>query len=194
PQMTQNNKRNILLRRGFLMKKIIILIATLCITTILASCNQNDETNQPNDNKPVNETENQVENNQDKTTQEEENNDVDETEQNKENDVTPTNEGKVYQNKIFNDVKVSDTDNQIVITGKAQVFEGVFDYALYDGEEKLLEDHYQTIGAPSWGDFKIPIDKNLYAQHKNDVRLELFVYSAKDGSKEDILEIPLTKK
>lgn len=175
------------------MKKIIIFIAILGIATILASCNQNDETNQPNDNEPVNETEDQVENDQGETT-EEENNDVDETEQNTENDVTPTNEEKVYQNKVFKDVKVSDTNNEIVVTGKAQVFEGVFDYAVYDGDEKLLEDHYQTVGAPSWGDFEFPIDKNLYAQPKNDVRLELFVYSAKDGSKEDILEIPLTNK
>ncbi|MEH7223542.1 Gmad2 immunoglobulin-like domain-containing protein [Bacillus sp. JJ1566] len=170
------------------MKKIIFFIAVLGIAAILASCNQNEN------NEQVNETEQPAENNNNEATQKEENNEVDETEQNTENEVTPTNEEKVYTNKIFKDVKVSNTDNQIVITGKAQVFEGVFDYALYDGDEKLLEDHYQTVGAPSWGDFEIPIDKNVYAQSKNEVRLELFVYSAKDGSKEDILTIPLTNK
>ncbi|MEH7382983.1 Gmad2 immunoglobulin-like domain-containing protein [Bacillus sp. JJ1533] len=176
------------------MKKIFILIALLCIASILASCNQNDQTNEPNDNEQVNDTEEQVENNQDETEQEKENKEVDETEQNTDNDVAPTNEEKVYQNKIFKDVKVSETDDQIVITGKAQVFEGVFDYAVYDGEDKLLEDHYQTVGAPSWGDFEIAIDKTLIAQPKNEVKFELFVYSAKDGSKENILTIPLTNK
>ncbi|MEH7237183.1 Gmad2 immunoglobulin-like domain-containing protein [Bacillus sp. JJ1562] len=176
------------------MKKIILFIIVFMITTVLASCNKNDQSNQPDENEQVNEIEEQVENNQDETTQEEENNQAEETEQNTENDVAPTNEEKVYQNKIFKDVKVSESNNQIIITGKAQVFEGVFDYALYDGEEKLLEDHYQTVGAPSWGDFEIPIDKALIAQPKNEIRFELFNLSAKDGSKENVLNIPLTNK
>ncbi|THE14136.1 hypothetical protein E1I69_04805 [Bacillus timonensis] len=174
------------------MKKILFYIIVFSIATILASCSQNDQSNQPDDNEQVNETEQPAENNNEETTQEEDN--VDDTEQNTENDVAPDSEEKVYQNKIFKDVKVSETDNQIVITGKAQVFEGVFDYALFDGEEKVLEDHYQTVGAPSWGDFEIKIDKTTIAQPKNEVRIELFVYSAKDGSKEDILNIPLTTK
>ncbi|RFB14969.1 hypothetical protein DZB84_13745 [Bacillus sp. HNG] len=174
------------------MKKILFFITVLSIATILASCNQNNQSNQPDDNEQVNETEQPAENNNEETTQEEES--VDETEQNKESDVAPDSEEKVYQNKTFKDVKVSETDNQIIITGKAQVFEGVFDYAVYDGEDKLLEDHYQTVGAPSWGDFEIKIDKTTVAQPKNEVRIELFVYSAKDGSKENILNIPLTMK
>ncbi len=171
------------------MKKIILFITIVSIATILMSCNQNDQT-QNEDNGQVNKP---AENNNNEPVQEEENNEVDETEQGTENDVAPTNEEKVYHNKIFKDVKVSETDNEIKITGKAQVFEGVFDYALYDGEEKLLEDHYQTVGAPSWGDFDIPIDKKVISQSKNEIRIELFVYSAKDGSKEDILNIPLSK-
>ncbi|MDR4889560.1 Gmad2 immunoglobulin-like domain-containing protein [Fredinandcohnia sp. QZ13] len=173
------------------MKKILFYIAILSIATILASCNQNDQTNEADDNEQVNETEQPAENNNDETTQEK-TNEAGETEQNTEKDGTPNTEEKVYQNKIFKDVKVSEMDNQMVITGKAQVFEGVFDYALYDGEDKLLEDHYQTVGAPSWGDFEIKIDKTTIAQPKNEVRLELFVYSAKDGSKENILNIPLS--
>jgi len=176
------------------MKKIKFLITILSIGVLLAACNQNDQTNTPDENEQVNETDEKVENNNDDSTQEEENKNVDENEKGNENDVTPTNEEKVYQNKIFKDVKVSETDNEFVFTGKAQVFEGVFDYAVYDGEEKLIEDHYQTVGAPSWGDFEIPIDKSLLANAKNEVRFELFVYSAKDGSKEDVLNIPLTSK
>lgn len=166
----------------------------LSISVFLGACNQNDQTNTPDENEQVNETEEQIDNNNEEGTQEEENNEVDENEQGPENDVTPTNEEKVYQNKIFKDVKMTETDNEFVFTGKAQVFEGVFDYAVYDGEEKLLENHYQTVGAPSWGDFEIPIEKELIANAKNEARFELFVYSAKDGSKENVLTIPLTNK
>ncbi|MFD1778661.1 Gmad2 immunoglobulin-like domain-containing protein [Fredinandcohnia salidurans] len=176
------------------MKKILFLITILSIATILAACNQNNESNQPNENEESNETEEQIDDNNDEASEEEENNEVDENEQGTENDVTLTNEDKVYQNKIFKDVKVTETDNEFVFTGKAQVFEGVFDYAVYDGEEKLLENHYQTVGAPSWGDFEIPIEKKLIANAKNEARFELFVYSAKDGSKENVLTIPLTNK
>ena len=185
------------------MKKILFLIAILSFATILTACNQNNQTNPPDENEQVNETEDQAEENKDEATQDEENND-DATEEDKnneanenestENALDPANEEKVYENKMFKDVKVSESDNEIVITGKVQVFEGVFDYALFDGEEKLLEDHYQTVGAPSWGDFEIPIDKSLIANAKNEVKFELFAYSAKDGSKENVLAIPLTSK
>nr|WP_309100195.1 Gmad2 immunoglobulin-like domain-containing protein [Fredinandcohnia onubensis] len=176
------------------MNKMIFYMIVLCIAAFLGACNQNDQTNTPDVNEQANETEEQVDNNNDEATQEEENNEVDENEQGPENDVTPTNEEKVYQNKIFKDVKVSETENELVFTGKAQVFEGVFDYAVYDGEENLFENHYQTVGAPSWGDFEIPIEKELIANAKNEARFELFVYSAKDGSKENVLTIPLTVK
>jgi hypothetical protein len=175
------------------MKKIIFYMIVLSIAVFLGACNQNDQTNTPDENEQVNETEEQIDNNNDEATQEEDN-EVDEKEQGPENDVTPTNEEKVYQNKIFKDVKMSETDNEFVFTGKAQVFEGVFDYAVYDGEENLFENHYQTVGAPSWGDFEIPIEKELIANAKNEARFELFVYSAKDGSKENVLTIPLTNK
>lgn len=72
---------------------------------------------------------------------------------------------------------------------KAQVFEGVFQYALYNGENVVKEGNYQTEGAPAWGEFEITFDKGLVST--NTSKLELFVYSAKDGSKINTLEIPL---
>ncbi|MGG3469543.1 Gmad2 immunoglobulin-like domain-containing protein [Neobacillus pocheonensis] len=98
---------------------------------------------------------------------------------------------KVYQNKVFKDVVVTESGDKIIVTGKAQVFEGVFQYALYDGEKVLIENHYQTDGAPAWGEFEISFEKKLVAT--NDSKLELFVFSAKDGSKENTLEIPIPK-
>ena len=59
-------------------------------------------------------------------------------------------------------------------------------------DEILKEDHYQTAGAPAWGEFEFFIEKNLLANPGT--TLELFVYSAKDGSKTDVLPIILTKE
>jgi hypothetical protein len=95
----------------------------------------------------------------------------------------------VYQNEVFKNVVITESENEIIVTGKAQVFEGVFQYALYDGEKVLKQDKYQTEGAPSWGEFRITFSKNLVTT--SNTKFELFVYSAKDGSKVNTLEIPL---
>jgi hypothetical protein len=101
-------------------------------------------------------------------------------------------ETDVYQNDAFQQVVVSETEDSFVVTGKARVFEGVFQYAVVAGEEVLVQDKYQTDGAPAWGEFEISIDKEF--GEKEGVVLELFVYSAKDGEKVDVLTIPLPNK
>lgn len=106
--------------------------------------------------------------------------------------TAPATETKVYENNVFKEVVVKETEDKIIVTGKAQVFEGVFQYALYDGEKEVLENNYQTAGAPAWGEFEITFEKGLVSS--NDVKLEIFVYSAKDGSKVNTLEIPIPKQ
>ncbi|MBY0149008.1 Gmad2 immunoglobulin-like domain-containing protein [Neobacillus niacini] len=98
-------------------------------------------------------------------------------------------DSKQYENEVFKEVVVSKSNGDITVKGKARVFEGVFQYAVISGSEILLENHYQTDGAPAWGSFEITIDKELLA--KEEVSFELFVYSAKDGSKTDTLRIPI---
>jgi ABC-type oligopeptide transport system substrate-binding subunit len=98
-------------------------------------------------------------------------------------------ENKQYQNEVFKEVTVSKTNGEATVKGKARVFEGVFQYAVISGTEILQENHYQTDGAPAWGSFEITIEKELLT--KEEVTIELFVYSAKDGSKTDILTIPI---
>lgn len=98
-------------------------------------------------------------------------------------------DNKQYQNDVFKEVTVSKSNGGATISGKARVFEGVFQYAVISGTDVLLEDHYQIDGAPAWGSFEITIEKELLT--KKGVSIELFVYSAKDGSKTDILTIPL---
>jgi hypothetical protein len=96
---------------------------------------------------------------------------------------------KQYQNEAFKEVTVLKSNGLIKVKGKARVFEGVFQYAVVAGTEVLLEDFYQTDGAPAWGDFEITFDEELAA--REGTVFELFVYSAKDGSKTDILTIPI---
>ncbi|TDL61329.1 hypothetical protein E2R56_29750 [Rhodococcus qingshengii] len=91
-------------------------------------------------------------------------------------------DNKQYQNEVFKEVTVSKSDGEALVKGKARVFEGVFQYAVISGTEILQENHYQTDGAPAWGSFEITIDKELLT--KKEVTIELFVYSAKDGSKQ----------
>ena len=98
-------------------------------------------------------------------------------------------DNKQYQNEVFKEVTVSKVNGETTVKGKARVFEGVFQYAVLSGTEILLENHYQTEGAPAWGSFEITIDKELLT--KENVSIELFVYSAKDGAKTDILTIPI---
>jgi hypothetical protein len=98
-------------------------------------------------------------------------------------------ESKHYENEVFKEVVVLKSNGETIVKGKARVFEGVFQYAVISGTEILMENHYQTDGAPAWGNFEITIDKELLK--KEEVSFELFVYSAKDGSKTDILTIPI---
>ncbi|MFP7299942.1 Gmad2 immunoglobulin-like domain-containing protein [Neobacillus niacini] len=98
-------------------------------------------------------------------------------------------ENKQYENEVFKEVTVSTSNGETTVKGKARVFEGVFQYAVLSGTEVLQENHYQTDGAPAWGSFEITVDKELMTRES--VSMELFVYSAKDGSKTDVLTIPL---
>ena len=60
-------------------------------------------------------------------------------------------ENKQYGNEAFAEVTVLKSGDQVVVKGKARVFEGVFQYAVIAGPELLLQNHYQTVGAPAWG-------------------------------------------
>jgi hypothetical protein len=98
-------------------------------------------------------------------------------------------DNKQYQNEVFKEVTVSKSNGEATLKGKARVFEGVFQFAVISGTEIVQEDHYQTDGAPAWGSFEITINKEFLTSEE--VSIELFVYSAKDGSKTDVLTIPL---
>jgi hypothetical protein len=162
------------------LKKASMLLAILVFFG-LVSCSQNDgkDSTSKEDTKVSEEKSNSP--NEDKT--------VNNGEQQNDQQQGEKDEVKQYQNDAFKEVKITEMDDHIIVTGKARVFEGVFQYAIVSDGTVIKQDNYQTDGAPAWGDFAIPIKKELAA--KEGTQIQLFVYSAKDGSKINILEIPI---
>ncbi|WP_284237754.1 Gmad2 immunoglobulin-like domain-containing protein [Paenibacillus glycanilyticus] len=108
--------------------------------------------------------------------------------------VTIQKEAKVAPcNNAFCDVSVQGSAGHYTVTGKGRVFEAVMQYAVEDGHDYVLEGHTMLDeGAPAWSPFTldlvIPPDK---LPTNGTLTLELFEYSAKDGSQINVLSIPL---
>jgi hypothetical protein len=97
------------------------------------------------------------------------------------------------ENDAFRHFKVEGTNGQYTVTGEARVFEGVFGYAVTDGHVYYIEDMKQVDeGAPSWSPFtlEISIPKEKLPVNGT-VTLELYEESSKDGSKVNMLFVPL---
>jgi Immunoglobulin-like domain of bacterial spore germination len=194
------------------MRKFIIFFTLLASLFIFTGCNQDEsqavqdqnQANQDNDpptqdnNPPItNDEEDTIEqNNGDKNTEKSSDNPPENQDPKKDPKPTdpvpkePKPKEPAYENKSFKDIKITEANNQKVITGKARVFEGTFQYAFISNNEVIKGDHYQTEGAPAWGEFKLTLDKSLITDR---TFLELFYYSSKDGLKTDVLRIPLNK-
>lgn len=92
--------------------------------------------------------------------------------------------------RIFSPEPETEVDTTFTVTGQARVFEAAFHWLLEDGHNILAEgfemaDH----GAPEWGDFEFEVS---YEKSSNPhLMLILYVSSAKDGSTEHKLVLPL---
>jgi hypothetical protein len=76
------------------------------------------------------------------------------------------------------------------VKGEARVFEAAFSWQLEDGHSILAEGHEMADeGGPAWGSFEFTVPYDKVSQPN--MMLILFVYSAKDGSQEHQLIIPL---
>lgn len=83
--------------------------------------------------------------------------------------------------------------NPILVKGRARVFENTFAYALKDKAGHKLYEGSAMSNAPDaglFGDFtiKIPVPANA----PKELVVEVFDYSAKDGSVIDLVSIPVT--
>lgn len=107
--------------------------------------------------------------------------------------VIQSNGEQTLCNVAFCNVKVSGSGGAYTVTGEARVFEAVMNYAVEDGHQYLLEDfHMLGEGAPSWSPFSLELEiPSDQLPHNGTLMLELFEYSAKDGSKINVLSLPL---
>ncbi len=97
------------------------------------------------------------------------------------------------ENAAFRNVQATGSDGQYTVTGEARVFEAVMHYAVSDGHNYLLEESYMLDeGAPEWSAFTLEIAVPPDQRPVNGTLvLELFEYSAKDGSQVNTLNVAL---
>jgi hypothetical protein len=99
---------------------------------------------------------------------------------------------KIYANARFKDVTIEKMQEygEIKVKGKAQIFEASFNWVIEDGHNELKSGHEMTdAGAPEWGNFSFQIVPPKKENAK--LHLILFEISAKDGSRQHELIIPL---
>lgn len=99
---------------------------------------------------------------------------------------------KAYANERFREMSVrKDGDNRFTISGKGQLFEASFGWVVEDGHNELTKGFASTdAGAPEWGNFEFSVE--VQKQRPNStLTLVLFETSAKDGSRQHELAIPL---
>ncbi len=101
-------------------------------------------------------------------------------------------EKKVYANQRFKDVTVEKVgDNKYRIRGKGQIFEASFSWVIEDGHEELKQGHNMTdAGAPEWGNFDFTVEA-VKKRPNSTLHIILYEISAKDGSRQHQLPIPL---
>lgn len=102
-------------------------------------------------------------------------------------------QAKSYSNNRFKDVTVTRLGvNKFRINGKGQIFEAGFGWYIEDGHNELKTGFATTnAGAPEWGMFELVIDSVVKKRPNSTLHLVLFETSAKDGSRQYELPIPL---
>lgn len=100
---------------------------------------------------------------------------------------------EAIENTAFRQVQASGSNGSYTITGEARIFEASMSYAVSDGHNYLLESHHTLdAGAPAWSPFELSIELEPEQIPQNGtLMIELFEYSANDGSKINVLNILL---
>ena len=82
-----------------------------------------------------------------------------------------------------------------LVSGRARVFEASLQVRLLDEKGKTINNKYvtATAGAPEWGKFNTSIQFKTPATPQK-ATLQVFTVSAKDGTEQDMISIPLTLK
>ena len=99
-------------------------------------------------------------------------------------------------NNAFRNVKVSGSQGKYIVTGEARVFEATMNYGVSDGHNYLLEKMYTLDeGAPAWSAFRR--SRSTFRKNSGLLKarftVELFEYSAKNGSVVNLISLPLER-
>ncbi|CAM4015389.1 Gmad2 immunoglobulin-like domain-containing protein [Gillisia hiemivivida] len=99
---------------------------------------------------------------------------------------------KEYANQRFRKVIVEKiASDKFRIQGEAQIFEANFNWVIEDGHNELKKGYEMTdAGAPEWGRFDFTIEAHKKRENST-LNIILFEISAKDGSRQYELHIPL---
>jgi len=97
-----------------------------------------------------------------------------------------------FSNQRFKNVSVAKLgENRYRITGKGQIFEASFGWVIEDGHDELKKGFSTTdAGAPEWGNFDFEVQA-MKKRPNSTLHLIIFETSAKDGSRQYELPIPL---
>ena len=106
--------------------------------------------------------------------------------------ATAANTAQTYSNERYRDVRVERLGgNTYRITGRAQLFEAAYSWAIEDGHDELQKGHGMTdAGAPEWGKFEFTVQAEK-KRPNSALTLVLFESSAKDGGRQHELAVPL---
>lgn len=99
---------------------------------------------------------------------------------------------KQYSNERFKTVTVTkQSTGEFVVKGNARVFEAAISWVVEDGHNELKSGHEMAdAGAPAWGNFNFSLSV-AKARDNSTLHIILFEASAKDGSRQSELAIPL---
>ncbi|MBD3918357.1 hypothetical protein H8B09_06285 [Paenibacillus sp. PR3] len=101
--------------------------------------------------------------------------------------------GMPHANNAFRHIQVTGSNGHYTVTGEARVFEAVMNYVVSAQNNDLAESTYMlNEGAPTWSPFSlsivIPADQLPLS---GTLKIELFEYSAKDGSRINVMPLVL---
>jgi len=102
-------------------------------------------------------------------------------------------DGLPIANNAFRHIHAAGSNGHYTVTGEARVFEAVMNYAVSAGNKYIVEGNYMlNEGAPTWSPFSlnivIPVNQLPIS---GTLKIELFEYSAKDGSRINIIPLLL---
>ncbi len=96
--------------------------------------------------------------------------------------------------KVFNPAPGASVSTSFALEGVANVFEGTVLYELQDSEGQELDSGFTTGAMGDWGHFEATVSVPEEVVAGEELLLLIYTRSAKDGSIENLIEIPLEKE